>query len=278
MHFEDRQMVLQGLLALVENDKEQRLAEGRSTADVARFAGMPEGRTDAYLKYLASSQVRLLEKLSNGQYRLVHDRLVPAIRLLAGKLLAEATQASLLVDERYRTWERRKNNNLLLTGEELRMVPRNLTQLRLGDYEQEKRGFVAKSRRRRLFYRTLIAATTLLAVTLTGYGWYSSQAAQHRSDLQAWGLPAELYDKQKQLDTLEIETSSPITNLKWLRPGLKRLSLSSISVPNLDDLPQSLQSLSLACPQVRVWGLLPAFLTELNITRSQCTNPVGSKS
>ncbi len=65
---EDRQKILQGLLTLVEDDKDQRLAEGRDTSDIARTGEMPDAKMARYLEYLSSSQVRLLEKVAEKRY------------------------------------------------------------------------------------------------------------------------------------------------------------------------------------------------------------------
>ncbi len=160
---------------------------------------------------------------------------------------------------------RRRSRRLLLADGELTLVVRNVTQLRWGDYEQEKREFLARSRRQRRFTHAMAAITTALVTVSIGLGWYSIQAAQHRSDLRAWGLPGELYDKQTQLETLTVETSTPITNLKWLRNGLKNLSLSEVDVSDLTDLPQSLQSLSIGCGKISNTGPLPVGLTEVSL-------------
>ena len=57
-----------------------------------------------YLDDLVSPHVRLLEELPTGAYRLPHERLIPALRQLAGVRLAEAEQTGRAFNLAYEAW------------------------------------------------------------------------------------------------------------------------------------------------------------------------------
>jgi hypothetical protein len=77
------QRLAQGLLP-------QRLAQGLLPDQLAGRIGIPVANMQRYLNDLASPQMRLLELLSpSGAYRLSHERLILALRQLAGRVLAE---------------------------------------------------------------------------------------------------------------------------------------------------------------------------------------------
>ena len=118
------------LLDLIDSTKSyQRLSQGKVAAELARIVALPLKRMQQNLSYLASQNVRILEKLtpqaqpdSDARYRLAHERLIPALQSLAGELLAAAERAKRLLHERYHTWVNAKQRKFLLSGKELRNV------------------------------------------------------------------------------------------------------------------------------------------------------------
>jgi hypothetical protein len=101
----ERSTIVQAMLELADINNDKRLAQGLSPDALAGKVGLPVTTFQRYLNDLASPQMRLLEFLSSsGTYRLSHERLIPALRQLAGLVLARAEQAGHIFDRAYGEW------------------------------------------------------------------------------------------------------------------------------------------------------------------------------
>jgi transcriptional regulator with XRE-family HTH domain len=101
----ERSTVVQAMLELADLSSDKRLAQGLSPDKLADKVKLPVTTLQRYLNDLASPQMRLLEFLSSsGTYRLSHERLIPALRQLAGLVLARAEQAGRIFDRAYGDW------------------------------------------------------------------------------------------------------------------------------------------------------------------------------
>ena len=118
--------------------------------------------------------------------------------------------------------------------------------------------FIKASRRARSGRRALAAATLLLALA-GGYGvWTEWTARVARQKLQAWDLPASLYDRQHDLVSLDLRNTR-VNSLDWLHADLESLTLV---LPRLSDLAPlerlpSLTSLTLDLEGSRISSLPP---------------------
>src|SRR5262249_27552559 len=125
---DERRAVLKAMLALANLENSQRLPEGRTLAELASAARWPVGLLAGALNRLADPNVRVLERLegsSEVRYRLPHERLIPALERLSGRVLADVEQAWLVLDRGLRLWRNSERRpRLLLTGGELRQVVR----------------------------------------------------------------------------------------------------------------------------------------------------------
>ena len=102
----DRDELLKALLALHDPQTNQRIAAGRTDSELAQAAGIPEGRSRPMLDRLTQRDVRLLEVVeveenADPHCRRPHERLIPALRRLTGRLLAEVAQARLKFEEAF---------------------------------------------------------------------------------------------------------------------------------------------------------------------------------
>src|SRR5262249_22460699 len=75
----ERESIMKALLALADLDMNQRIPEGKTTDELTAVAKLSPERLGPYLEWLASSQVRLLEKVAPAfsnrtHYRLTHER------------------------------------------------------------------------------------------------------------------------------------------------------------------------------------------------------------
>ena len=237
---ESQEAILKAMLALRDPDQNrQRLATGLTIDELA-----VEARTDArvlklQLNRLADRDVRLLEvdtptDGSAVRYRLPHERLIPALYRLTGKLLTEVDQAKLKFQNAFQAWQTNdKRSRYLLKGEELRLVQRYETQIPWGQDEQEKKSFLFRSKRRR---QLLLAATMATVLVLIGVGWFSTlqyQRFENTRYVTESGYPAELYDFQHQLKKLEMTEPLDLEHFTWLSSNsIEELSLNAATSSN----------------------------------------------
>ncbi len=130
------------------------MPEGRTPGQLAEKVPLATAVLERYLKDLASPQVRLLEALPGGAYRLPHERLIPALRQLSGLTLAAGEQANRTFNQAYSDWlAGQRRRALLLRGSRLRDVVRYRGQLRWGIDRAEKEEFLRQSLQGRNWHR-----------------------------------------------------------------------------------------------------------------------------
>jgi hypothetical protein len=211
------------MLALRDpEENRQRLATGLTIDELAVEAGTDARVLKLQLNRLADRDIRLLEADtptdgSAVRYRLPHERLIPALYRLTGKLLAEVDQAKLKFQNAFQAWQTNdERSRFLLKGKELRLVQRYETQIPWGKDEQGKKSFLFRSKRwRQIEWATMVAGALLL---ITG-GWVQIRLNEHsenRRYLTESGYPAELYDYQHQLTKLEMTEELNLEHFTWL--------------------------------------------------------------
>lgn len=255
----ERSEVLRGLLALIDLEKHQRLAEGRTLGELEEAVKPASAQRFAEaLRFLASGKARVLEELPGEPvpYRLVHERLIPAIRKLTGVILVEVERASLALERGYRVWAQARRSQYLLHGKDLEEVRRFRNQIRWGKEEEDKREFVRLSTWRRAAQRlTLVAAGLVMWFLIDSLGHYS-QRRENQSLLETWGLPRDLYNHLDQLEDLTLPGT--VTRVDWLRNAsrLKTLTIEDGSLASLRGLPDELETLKVGKSRlVDLYGL-----------------------
>lgn len=193
---EDQEIVLKAMLALRNPETSERIAKGLTIDELAKEAGAEARLLKPLLDRLAQRDARLLESVttpgqSAPQYRLPHERLIPALYRLTGKLLAEVDQARLKFENAFLAWQKNgERSHYLMKGNDLRLVERFETKIPWGANAQEKQSFLNSSKRRRRF----VKATTLAAgFALIGLGWVASlqyQRFEGRRFLRENGYPS----------------------------------------------------------------------------------------
>jgi len=237
---ESQEAILKAMLALRDpEENRQRLATGLTIDELAVEAETDARVLKTQLNRLADRDIRLLEADtppdgSAMRYRLPHERLIPALYRLTGKLLAEVDQAKLKFQNAFQAWQTNdKRSRYLLKGKELRLVQHYETQIPWGHDEQEKKSFLFRSKRRRQFVRAAIVAAVLV---LIGASWFSIlqyQQFEGRRYLTESGYPAELYDFQHQLKKLEMTEPLNLEHFTWLSSdSIEELSLTAASSSN----------------------------------------------
>jgi hypothetical protein len=169
----ERSPLVVALLALIDLDSNQRVAEGLSLETlIAKARPFSTDRFQNALQFLASGKARVLEMRTDPagvpRYRLLHERFIEPLRMLSGVFLAAAAQAALRLDEAYRTWSlRNRRRRFLLYGSELRLISRYRRQVVWGEDEAGKRELIRRSLRNRWFRRVLMASACIAFVAIS---------------------------------------------------------------------------------------------------------------
>jgi hypothetical protein len=277
----ERQEVLKALLALSDLQNNRRIAEGKSLDDLTSHAQLPPARLGSSLEYLALPQVRILERMSAttdrmSKYRFTHDRLVGAVRLLTGQILASADQAHLILENAFRMWMNSRNERFLLSGSDLRTVIEYRDKLSAKNLLDERDSFLRLSIRRRFKNRLITGGIAFLAFTVALFAWLKFQAWQAKRDLLDAGAPGNLYEYQNQLTDLTL--GYPIANLGWLGANhLEVLSVSSDALRTVNVATSNVRTLVLTRTKLSsLEGVNKLFhVTTLTLSDDQLTSVAG---
>jgi hypothetical protein len=279
---EDQEIILKAMLALRNPETSERVAEGLTIDELAKEAGAEARLLKPLLDRLAQRDARLLEIVTtpgelSPRYRLPHERLIPALYRLTGKLLAEVDQARLKFENAFLAWHKNgERSHYLMKGNDLRLVERFEAKIPWGANAQEKQSFLNRSKRRRRFFKVAMMAAGL---ALIGVIWVASLQYQRFDGerfLSDSGYPLELYDSQHQLKKLALTEPLNLERFTWSSSDLvEELELkaanSSNSIAGLASLSRcrSLKKLTLDLSYSQVSNLEPlaklSNLTQLSL-------------
>jgi hypothetical protein len=147
------------------------------------------------LDWLTRSNVRLVARAQRdgeAAYELAHERLIPALRRIAGRELTAADRANHLLDRRVNEWlGNARAARYLLTWGEVRLIEKMQPYLHWGPQEVPKRELVARSRKRR--NRWLTGAAVGVAIPCAVLLWWRSPWGE------IWQVKRDLVDVAKKL-------------------------------------------------------------------------------
>ena len=173
-----RQAALKVLLALTDLERNARAGVLSPEEIQNRLARtMPFGEVQETLEWLARSDVRLatpVEREDGRGYELAHERLIPALRRLAGRELSAADQANQLLDRRVNEWlGNDRARRYLLTWRDWRRIRRHRPFLEWGTRKRQKEALLAETRQ---YWRRCAGAAALLVLLLLSAValWFSS--------------------------------------------------------------------------------------------------------
>jgi internalin A len=238
---ESQEGILKAMLALRDpEENRQRLATGLTSETLAVEVGMDMRVLKSQLNRLADRDIRLLETEtpadgSEMRYRLPHERLIPALYRLTGKLLAEVDQARLKFQNAFQAWRiNDKRRHYLLNRKELRLAERYETQIPWGNDEQEKKNFLYRSKRQRGLIRGTTVAVGFALIALAWVLALQYQRSENRKYLRdESGYPPELSDYQQQLKKLDLTEDLNLDRFVWLSSdSVEELSLETASSSN----------------------------------------------
>jgi tetratricopeptide (TPR) repeat protein len=137
-------------------------------------------------------QERLITPLTQEEetvYQLAHERMIPAVMKLSGKILPKAYKANELLNKQVRFWmESNYNARYLLGWHELWLIKRQQASLLWGDKQSQKQKLIQKSQERLFLFVGVIGLIFLLGVGTWGGLNYTKagQLWQIRRDLATW--------------------------------------------------------------------------------------------
>jgi Leucine-rich repeat (LRR) protein len=234
---QEQEALFKALLELIDLQRNQRIAEGKTLIELAEKAQDLEPRLLEYaLEHFASQQVRLLEKITHSDgtlaYRLPHESMISALRQLGNSLLGEVAQADLVLQTAFIAWQNstQRNKRYLLSGKELTQVLQFQQQLNMAG----KAEFLKQSMKQRTLKRWAIITSTLLfsIVSYSGYQTWQDYELEssYRASLKAWKMPENLRDYSEQITALSIE-GERISSIDWLAK-FKHLTTLELNLNN----------------------------------------------
>ncbi len=172
-----REAAIKVLWALT--DWERNIRAGVLTVDdlANKLAGTvsPEKMQEA-VDWLGRSDVRLItpsKRNDTAGYELAHERLIPALRRLAGKKFSAADQANQLLERRVNEWlGNERAGRYLLGWQEMRLIDRQKPYLIWGQRKTQKQDLLHQSRHR-LWYRAGLASIPLIFILAFLLWWQS---------------------------------------------------------------------------------------------------------
>jgi len=152
-------------------------------------------------------QERLVTPLTHDEetvYQLAHERMIPAVMKLSGKMLPKAYQANELLNKQVKFWmESNYNSRYLLGWRELWLIKRQQAYLLWGDKQSQKQKLIQKSQERLFLFGGVIGLIFLLGVGTWGGLNYTEagQIWQIRRDLATWTEQVNIAENQAQAVT-----------------------------------------------------------------------------
>ncbi len=252
------------LLSELTTSKNRIKLSGATAETIATTAKLEIQKAESYLATLASSKARILESMDHGgvkHYRFANAHLISAIAGLYPKKPSEDVSIQNTFDASYAEWkrdpniqqERGKQDQFLLRDKDLKALLTNRARIivgreRYGKAEYLTECLLARSeRRRRMAAGSLFAGVVLLISIGTVCHWL--EARRMHGQLRSWRLPADLLERQYQLEALSIDRKE-MKNLKWLRsPRLIELKIDKFGGSNLDGIENltGIQRLEIHC-------------------------------
>jgi hypothetical protein len=194
----DKQAALKILLAMIDLERNARAGSMTLEQIKTRIAGtMASDAVEDLVRWLAREDIRLLtpiERDDTVEYELAHERLIAAVRKVAGKQLSKVDQANQILDQRVNEWlGNDRHPRYLLGWRDWRLVERNRPYLVWGRQRSHKEELLQKTRKRLVRYAwgssgILALIVLFFAARLTPWG----QIQLVKSELRALGKSTDV--------------------------------------------------------------------------------------
>jgi hypothetical protein len=205
-----RQAAVKILLALINLERNTRAGLMSLEQIESKQAGtLRSSEVEEAVNWLSREDIRLVFSSKRDDetvgYELAHERLIPAIRRLAGRQLSHVDQANRLLDQRVNEWlGNDRNRRYLLRRREWRLIEKQRPYLVWGPQQTFKEELLARSKkrsRRRLIIWTIILLPFIVPVFLPFFDphqfpvTYLPYSAEHAEALFP-SLPDKELDKE----------------------------------------------------------------------------------
>lgn len=191
-----REAAVKVLLALTDLERNLRAGVLTVAELQAKSPGTQPDEIAEAAVWLGRSDVRLItpvERDAETVYELAHERLIPAVRQVAGKELTQAQKANQLLDRRVNEWVgNHRNPRYLFSWHELRLLEQQKPYLVWGSNRPDKERLITRSKRR--MYRSGSAVAALLLILATGWAGLESPSGQR------WQMRRELVEVSQNVD------------------------------------------------------------------------------
>lgn len=268
-HEEDRKIVINAMLALRDTETNQRNAEGKTVGELAKEVGTDVRLLKGKLERLTERDRRLLEPVVSSKdetrFRLQHERLIPALNRLAGKLLGELEETKQKFESAFLAWKKDNTWRNLLKRKDFLLVERYKSQIPWGKNESEKLKFIKLSRRKQLF-QVFISGILISALVAIGLYFFFLYLPLNQNEYLYDAYPQELANYQKQLKILDLTSRINLNQFPWLcSNALEELRINAdFSTTSLDDFAIQLSK----CPSLKKLDL------DLSLTKVKSLEPL----
>ncbi len=170
-----KEVAVKVMLALVDLDRNVRAGVLTVSEVYQRLRHqVSKGEIQASLDWLGQSKVRLVtshKRHDTRGYELVHERLIPALRRLAGKELTTVEQANLLLTQRVNEWlVNNRSSRFLLSFRDFLAVSKQRPYLEWGNRKKQKQELLRRSQTRLLRRGGTVALSLSFIITLSVFG------------------------------------------------------------------------------------------------------------
>ena len=173
-----REAAIKVLLAMIDLEPNVR-AGALTIEEILQKTGgtLKLGEIDNAVTWLARGEVRLIttiEQDGDVRYELAHERLIPALREIAGKKLTTADE---LLDRRVNEWlGNNRQSRYLFNWQEWRLIQQQKPYLVWGANQSNKRDLLKCSKQK--LYRQLVVVAIALVLCLVGTVWWHTPWGQ----------------------------------------------------------------------------------------------------
>ncbi len=166
-----QEYALKVILALIDLDRNTRVGVLNVEQLKEKITDVDKKEVENAVLWLAKSDVRLITFVKEREgYELAHERIIPAVRRLAGKTLSRAEQANQLLDRRVNEWlANNRSGHYLFSFRQWRRIKRQETYLSWGRLEKQKKELLLKSRQRTAWHAGIAATVVVLLSCFAGW-------------------------------------------------------------------------------------------------------------
>ncbi|HAC62744.1 MAG TPA: hypothetical protein DCF68_04225 [Cyanothece sp. UBA12306] len=185
-----KEKLMKVLLEFVDVNELTRSGAFTVTELQAKLQGMNSEEVTKAIQWLELERL-ITPSQQDGEtaYELAHERMIPAVMKISGKILPKAYRANELLNKKVKIWlENDRDSRYLLGIKELWLIESHKQYLIWGDKQRQKQKLLQQSKRQ--VYRNFGIFGVIALLLMAGWGWANYTTAgqiwQIRRDLAYW--------------------------------------------------------------------------------------------